>query len=395
MTVQNLQDASAHDDSNVRRFRAKPDASVGPAAEAGWYLERERVRLGDSIGTVARATGLIATRIRAIEIGELTVFEVAGDALETLSIYADYLGYEPQPLIDHYRGFVDEYLRAVRPSGDQLILDSMIPHQSVRSDRRPVTPRAPSRARQILQKGVIGAIAGLNRLRRRLAAPMPAAISWRAGASVAGVALVIGALGWGLMPGERVVERPLPQAGDQQAAAPAPIDVVGTVQPTETAGQSPAVVPSVRIRERALSNDVVSNDEPVARDEADKLTALIRRQAAGSTDAPNLETGSVIPAADLPQGKVYGNATGKVRLVLRAIEGVWLRIESENGKTLFSRTLAAGDRYRVPVQNGLVLAARNAGALQYIVDGKAHGRIGAPGDIVVGFPLDFDKLAGK
>jgi len=392
MTAQMLPDASVDGRGKARQLRAKPDASTGPAASAGWYLERERVRLGESVGTAARASGLEATRIRAIELGELKVFATQDEVLEALSAYADHLGFQPRPLVDHYCGFVDDYLGHGLPAGEQLVVDRLPGHEAGRSGRRRGMAGILAAVRRRLRGVVDGAVARLDMVRRHIAVRRPVAATWRAGAAVAGVVLVTGAVGWVMWPDSSSTGPPPRQAGAPRAAAPVPAGGERAVKQATRSGQAPVVVPNVRIRERALTNDVVSNDEPIAREEADKLTALILRQATGET-ASVRQPAANDPEPDLPRGKVYGDTAGKVRLVLRAIEGVWLRVETTDGKILFSRTLSAGDRYRVPARAGLVLAARNAGALQYIIDGKVRGHIGAPGDIVVGFPLDVGKLA--
>jgi hypothetical protein len=60
-----------------------------------------------------------------------------------------------------------------------------------------------------------------------------------------------------------------------------------------------------------------------------------------------------------------------------------------------TQMLMAGDRYRVPAREGLVVSARDGGVLAYEIDGKERGFLGTPGEILVGRPLDIATLEKK
>jgi cytoskeleton protein RodZ len=79
--------------------------------------------------------------------------------------------------------------------------------------------------------------------------------------------------------------------------------------------------------------------------------------------------------------------------LLRARTNVWVRIEDEGGNALVSQTLPKGDVYHVPDRTGLVLIVRDAGALEYSLDGKPYARLGRPGQILVSHPLLPDKIS--
>ncbi|MEO0963096.1 MAG: RodZ domain-containing protein, partial [Pseudomonadota bacterium] len=59
------------------------------------------------------------------------------------------------------------------------------------------------------------------------------------------------------------------------------------------------------------------------------------------------------------------------------------------------RTLRAGESYRAPNRAGMVLATRNAGALQLFVDGKSAGAAGPAGKVLSDMPLDPATLSGQ
>jgi cytoskeleton protein RodZ len=80
--------------------------------------------------------------------------------------------------------------------------------------------------------------------------------------------------------------------------------------------------------------------------------------------------------------------------VLSAKAPVWLRIDDAHGNVIVTTTLNAGDSYRVPNRDGLVIISRDGGRIAYTIDGKAKGELGRPGEILVGRSLDLKKLAG-
>jgi cytoskeleton protein RodZ len=70
------------------------------------------------------------------------------------------------------------------------------------------------------------------------------------------------------------------------------------------------------------------------------------------------------------------------RVVLRALETSWIRIASESGDYLRSRTLEPGDVFLVPNRDDLELWTGNAGGLELVVDGERIPPLGAAGTIV-------------
>ena len=59
-----------------------------------------------------------------------------------------------------------------------------------------------------------------------------------------------------------------------------------------------------------------------------------------------------------------------------------------------TQTLRAGDSYRVPNRDGLIVIARDGGLIDYSVDGRQKGALGKSGEILVGRSLDLSSLAG-
>lgn len=82
------------------------------------------------------------------------------------------------------------------------------------------------------------------------------------------------------------------------------------------------------------------------------------------------------PAHD-PQ--VYGTGSASSRITITAVEDAWLEVTNAEGDRLFSRTLRAGDSYRVPDREDLVFVTGNAGGLDITVDGVSTPPLGDTG----------------
>ncbi len=81
------------------------------------------------------------------------------------------------------------------------------------------------------------------------------------------------------------------------------------------------------------------------------------------------------------------------QVVLKAIDNVWLEIKDSEKNTVFSRVLAVGEEYWIPIgQNDLTMTLGNAGGLQISVDGQALPLLGKLGQVVRKVPLDVEKL---
>jgi len=351
---------------DVGTYRSKPDGSVDPAGEAGWYLQRERERVRISIDDVAAATGIHGRHIEAIESGDLTDLPPRADTLRMVGVYAEYLGLDPQPLVLHYAQFLPR-------SG---------------YSRRRKAPRALSSA-TILEFP----------LARRMA--QIAAASGKNGivASCVGAALMFGFASWMMSPRPEVTAMTSPH---QQVAVASSSELpdASARQPDETAqalqqeGHDVPVASITSLAEEPMDDDApqatasIDRDADQSADDLDGLTALIEKEVPGSP-------GNSTASAEQEQDRQYGAENANARLVLKAKAPVWIRIEDGKGNVVATQTLMKGDSYRVPDQEGLVLTARDGSLLSYEVDGVARGNLGTPGEILVGRPLDIAKLASK
>ena len=92
----------------------------------------------------------------------------------------------------------------------------------------------------------------------------------------------------------------------------------------------------------------------------------------------------------MPQ--VYGAGNTEARVVLRAESDSWVQIHGANNELVLTRMLRAGDRYRVPDRDDLLMVTGNAGAIEITVDGKAIPPVGPLGAVRRNISLDADRL---
>ena len=93
-------------DEAIAMVREKPDGTIDPAGEAGWYLQRERESRLETLVQAGDSTGIHPYHLEAIEYGDLTHMPERLDALEMVGVYAEYLGFDPEPLVEHYAQFL-------------------------------------------------------------------------------------------------------------------------------------------------------------------------------------------------------------------------------------------------------------------------------------------------
>jgi cytoskeleton protein RodZ len=368
-------------------FRIKPDGETDPAGEAGWYLQRERERRGLSLEDAGDATGVHPYHIEAIEYGDMTRMPERREALEMVALYAQYLGFDPQPLIAHYDAFLP------------------LPEVAAEEQTHPADP-LPLTSAKILK---FGRMPKMPRINFRLPA-MPGGTGGIV-ASVAGAVMLFAAASWMMMPGGETAQQQnvaavedIP-ANEQEPARQAAADTATDDQiATSSTGEQAA--------------DIAVSEAPMA---DDQLAALAETEAAlgNSSEGSNLEglgefiakqlpeekpadepqsVASIQSAEDMiqtPEGRTFGVKNGDTRLVLKAKAPVWVRIEDAAGNVVMTQMLMKGDSYRVPDRDGLVVIARDGGLLTYMIDGKEKGILGTPGEILVGRPLDIKALEGQ
>ena len=364
-------------DHSFHNYRPKPDGKQDPAGEAGWFLQRERERRKISLRDVAQAIRVHPIHLDAIERGDLTRMPHRSEAIGMAGAYAEYLGFDPQPMMMHYA---------------QLLPRSSAPKQPGNK-----TPQPLGSARII-------EFPMARRLKEIAAGPGGVV------ASVAVAVMLFGGVAWSLLPG-----------GD--VAAP---QIAGSAQQVEQqqiaeSGPSTTVAAIEKAEESALPDAGPADTAQAVDPAADPIGALLAQQAdesanglsgldkliasngdiEGSIDnMTTATTGEPVKQAvkqvvNDAQGRIFGADNEDARLVLQATAPVWVRIEDGKGKAILTETLMAGDRFNVPNKEGLVVIARDGGLLTYEIDGEKLGSLGSPGEIIVNRKLDISELMNR
>ena len=94
-------------------------------------------------------------------------------------------------------------------------------------------------------------------------------------------------------------------------------------------------------------------------------------------------------------GRVYGMPNRDVRIIINATVDSWIQIRDATRSDVFTRMLRAGDSYRVPDREGLILMTGNAGGLMIQVDGEAGHALGDAGEVARDVALDPKELRAR
>jgi cytoskeleton protein RodZ len=350
-------------------FREKPDGASDPAGEAGWFLQREREKRGETLEDAGEATGIHPYHIEAIEFGDMTRMPTRMEALEMISAYAEYLGFDSEPLLHHYIDFLPRPAIAPRTS-------------------HPANP-APLSSAKILTFGKMPKLMPLNIKLSNLPGGAGGLV-----ASIAGAIFLFAGASWMMIPSAEI-------------AAPEPqVAIVADPMPTASTGSEAS---NVKITEEAMPDEVpaaTDNSATELSDQADAdfggLGAFIAEQVPEEQNVA-IASASKNMVPDVPvvdevtqtaEGRVFGAKNEVTRLVLKAKAPVWVRVEDAQGNVVMTQMLMKGDTYQVPDREGLVVIARDGGLLSYVIDGKEKGILGTPGEILVGRSLNLSTFEG-
>lgn len=349
-------------------LREKPDPETDPLGEAGWYLEVERLSRGVSLEEAGDACGVHPYHLEAIEYGDLTCLPERHEALEMIGAYAQSLGFDPEPLMQHFATF-------------------MPPPPLTAEARHPANP-APLSSAKILSLTQFVRLPNIGL--RRVPGGMGGLV-----ASVAAAMFVFAAASYMLMPS---ADQPTGATAElsgsystpsgQPAADPMPTASTDPDTADINGGgpEQPAGEPQAALPDAAGQDDLVGTG-------LDGITTLIEQNVPGTAAAAD----AAPVAADVAmtaEGRQFGASNGESRVMLVAKAPVWVRIEDNQGRVIMTQMLMKGDSYRVPDRDGLVLIARDGGLLTFFVDGKEKGLLGSPGEILVGRSLDIKSLEG-
>ncbi len=124
---------------------------------------------------------------------------------------------------------------------------------------------------------------------------------------------------------------------------------------------------------------------------------LPKEGGANPPDASQVLARLVPPPAsgDAAAPQVFEAENTDARVILRAHDTSWIRVDSASGDYLRSHTLQPGDVFLVPNRSDLALWTGNAGGLEVIVDGTTLPPLGGDGSVLRGVPLDPEHLRAR
>lgn len=330
-------------------IRQKPKDAAG---EAGWYLERERLKKGLTLTEAREDTGVPVHLLIALEQGRLDLLPPVDEAISLISAYGNWLGFDPAPLCGHYI--------------------TLFP-------RLHEVPRATPR---IVREEPAAAVAAAPARRKRPSFAIPDSKLIAISASI--IVMIFLVTGWQLS-----------TSSEPRQMAAAPETVTAAPLPTPKAAQEESLPQAV-----APPEDFAGESTAL-----EGLGALINETMAAvdaSGIGPRAEPAAAIsgetakPVSAITQNgrQVFGAENTDARVVLEAKGQVWLRVEDATGNVVATLTFKAGDQYRVPAREDLVVIARDGGLIGYSIDGVDKGTLGNPGEILVGKPISVTGLTG-
>jgi len=131
----------------------------------------------------------------------------------------------------------------------------------------------------------------------------------------------------------------------------------------------------------------VNTAEPAQLSEA---TASLPAKQYPQSELP--EATPVSEDVQTPVPDTLGIKNKNARVILVAQQEAWIQIVDQQGASLFDGVMDIGDTYLVPNQNGVVLNAANAAAMEIRLDGSVLQSLGGYGEIIQGFSLDPENL---
>jgi cytoskeleton protein RodZ len=360
--------------------RRKPDGGMNPAGEAGWFLMREREDRGMTIEQASEIVGIHPYHIEAIELGNMVNMPSRVEALEMIAAYADYLGFEPEPLLQHYVSFLPAPEMAPRrhPANPQPMTSAKVLSFGKFVKLPPINIKLPSLAKMPKMPNI------------KHMPKLPDFTSGNGGivASVLAAFIASSAVTWTLVPSEAPSQQQEQVADNAEPSDP---------MPTASTGSEEA---QIVIKDQAMDGDPAATAEatnppvvaPPPELGEDVLGAFIQENVAGVTE----ENGqNQVAAVEIPT-RTYGSPDKSVRLVLKANRSnIWLLIEDGHGNRVATQMMNKGDVFRVPNKPGLVATVQDGGAISYIIDGEEKGVLGQPGAVLAAESLDIKKLQDR
>ena len=382
------------DEQSGGRLRFRPLPGNGPSndikmeadtgysseqTEVGRLLRHTRNNLGQSVEDVCRLLRIRKIYIEAIENSDYSVLPGGPYGLGFIKAYAEHLGLDGAEIVRRFRAESNAPAARTELSFPKPVQESRVPGGAVLL------------IAALLGIGAYGGwyyLSSQGKTIADLVDPLPERLASYTsdGAPVA-------------------PERNLENAADARAAEvdssePAPTEAPAEVAETPAETSAPVIADQAPDETASLNNNRAPAEVAETPAETPSVAPEVSETAEAPTPAPAepAAESAAVPAApnveEVGGGRVFGAVNVDSRVTIEAVETSWVRIREGDGNILLTRMLSAGDTYRVPNKDGLMLEVGNAGALTYSVDGKEALPVGAYGAVISDFSLDVQALEG-
>ena len=386
------------DEQSGGRLRFRPLPGNGPSndikmeadtgysseqTEVGRLLRHTRNNLGQSVEDVCRLLRIRKIYIEAIENSDYSVLPGGPYGLGFIKAYAEHLGLDGAEIVRRFRAESNAPAARTELSFPKPVQESRVPGGAVLL------------IAALLGIGAYGGwyyLSSQGKTIADLVDPLPERLaSYTSDGAPA------------------APERNLENAADARAAEvdssePAPTEAPAQVAETPAETAAPVIADQAPDETTSLNNNRAPAEvaetpaEPSAPTETPSVAPEVSETAEAPAPAEPAAESAAVPAApnveEVGGGRVFGAVNVDSRVTIEAVETSWVRIREGDGNILLTRMLSAGDTYRVPNKDGLMLEVGNAGALTYSVDGKEALPVGAYGAVISDFSLDVQALEG-
>ena len=135
--------------------------------------------------------------------------------------------------------------------------------------------------------------------------------------------------------------------------------------------------------------------EPSAPAEAAPTVAVPQTQsAAPDSDTPPVNIVDTPPVEVNEISPLNSEAAVSARVEIRAARRTWMRIESDEGRVLFSSIIRHGEGFTLD-DSAYTLATRDAGALEFYVNNASVGSVGRRGQILTARKIERASILAK
>lgn len=135
--------------------------------------------------------------------------------------------------------------------------------------------------------------------------------------------------------------------------------------------------------------------EPSAPAEAAPTVAVPQIQsAAPDSDTPPVNIVDAPPVEVNEISPLNSEAAVSARVEIRAARRTWMRIESDEGRVLFSSIIRQGEGFTLD-DSAYTLATRDAGALEFYVNNASVGSVGRRGQILTARKIERASILAK